>query len=320
MIEKLKKVAPYLLSILLIALIIYLLGDQRQELTKIFQLSAHIIAFVVGIFLLFQAGQAMVLKLMLKSAEQDIGYWRAFRLICLRSFFNYLPLNAGMVSVGVLIKRSSGLPFSRYFGMMTGIVFISLLSHGIVGAVTLLFGWQNFSSAGMILIPIVSALLVIPLILIFVPLPRFENKGRITNLILQFKTGWEVLRQHKLLVLAIMSLQIVMLFGMSVRFWLIAGDLNLSISFIAIIFVNIFGNILRVNTIFPGNWGMSEAVAGTVAATLAFDFMDGFLPAVVDHLISMIIIFLFGIPLTFFYTHRITRNNKGSIFSSESAS
>lgn len=304
-----KKSIPYLITIILIAIIIYLLGDQRKELSKIIMLSTNTILYVVGIFVIFQFGQAIILKLMLKSADQFLSIKEAFYLVSLRSFLNYLPLNAGMVSVGMYMKKSENFPLSQYLGLMVGVVILSFLSHGIVGLLVLLYHWIEFGSANLLLFLIVLGLICAPVILIYIPLPGIKKSGRVHNWIILFKDGWHLLRSHKSIIVSILLLQMTMVVLMSIQFLLIAVDLHFKVGFVAIIFINIFGNLLRVNTIFPGNLGLREAVAGTVASSLSLNFMDGFLPTAISHLISLVCIVIIGIPVSLRMTHSLLKQS-----------
>ena len=86
---------------------------------------------------------------------------------------------------------------------------------------------------------------------------------------------------------------------MSFRFWLISEELDIGLSPQSVFFITLFNNILRVTTILPGNLGLRQTIAGTITVFFSMDFIDGFIPSLVEQLLSMFVTFFLGIIFTF---------------------
>ncbi|MEJ2051508.1 MAG: lysylphosphatidylglycerol synthase domain-containing protein [Calditrichota bacterium] len=294
-----KSLLSYFLAFLIIGLILFLLRDHWADLGKVTNLSLAIILIVGGIFVINQCIQAFILQRLLATSGCRITLKKSFYLVSVRSFLNYLPLNAGMFSNGVYLKRVVNFPVSQFLGLFSGAVLLSFLSYSFIGLIYILYLVMLGKSISLVLTSIIIIMFTMPIILISIRIPFLKKENRLINLINRFHKGWELLRRKKADVAIIIICQILGLFLFSLRFYLIARDLDINMGFEVIIFINIFGSLLRLNTLFPGNLGLREAVAGAVAASFSVNFVDGFLPTATDHLLAMFVIFAFGIPFLF---------------------
>ena len=292
-------VCQYLITAILIFLVFFFLRDQLYKLEKIKSISISTLSLISIIFILFQIIQTKMYIEILKTLTCEVTFMEGFGLICLRSFYNYLPLNSGMISNALYLKKIKKLPITVFTGLTIASQFIGIFVYGFVGLILsiIYFLINNYVPLSILLVTL--TLVSTSIFAMFIPLPNFKTKTKLKKYFQNIKIGFDQLRKNKPTLILIMSLQFLLLFIMSLRFWLIAKDLDININMITIIYITIFGNILRINTIFPGNLGLREAMAGSVAATFSIDFMSGFLPAAIDHIVAMVIIILLGTYFNF---------------------
>ena len=83
------------------------------------------------------------------------------------------------------------------------------------------------------------------------------------------------------------------------RYVLIFNDLNYNLDVVSIIIITSILQSLRFNSIFPGNLGLRETLAGAVSKIFGISFAQGMVAALVDRIVDMFWIFLLGIWFSF---------------------
>ena len=139
------------------------------------------------------------------------------------------------------------------------------------------------------LLPIISKL----------PNYKFKSDNKVYKFLNSLFIGFKEYSNDYARIFVVSFFSLLFLLLMSFRFWLISEELGIGLSPQSIFFITLFNNILRVTTILPGNLGLRQTIAGTIAVFFSMDFIDGFIPSLVEQLLSMFVTFFLGIIFTF---------------------
>lgn len=297
----------YIFPIVLVLIILFLTKNQWQEFAKLKRINVLDILLISILFIAFQFTQGFILNTLLKTVSINLSLKEVFILINMRSFLNYIPMNAGLIGVGLYMRKSYSLPLSIFAGLSAGRLLLSFLTYGILGMFSIFYLLLTKATIPVTVAISIFFLLAFPVLLIIIPLPKMNSSNRIVSFLINIKKGWEILRVDFKSILFVISFHVLLVFIMSIRFWIICDAINLKLPLIVILLIVIFSNILRVNTLFPGNLGIREAVAGLIAKEFSIDFIQGFIPTSVDHIIAFFWIVFLGIFSTIHLSHIIKK-------------
>jgi len=301
--DKLKKVYPYVITITIFLLIIYFLDSEFNEISKARNLNLATAITVSIMFIIFQFFNGFLLASLLSFSNCSLSLYDSFKLVCLRTYYNYLPLNAGLFLTGVYLKKEKNFPVSRFVGLQAFTLIIKLSTYGVVGLMfSIILYYRN------IYIPMEIFFSMI--LLSITPIGKIKSDNKIARFYNSAMLGFRELSGHYKAIFLISFLSLILLVLMSLRLWFIAKDLDINLSLEIILYITVFNNILRVTTILPGNLGIRQTVAGTIAVIFSLDFIDGFLPSLIDHLLAMLITLFLGIIFSIKMSKEFFSNDK----------
>ena len=297
--KTIRKIIPYIVTIIFIGLVLYFSRNQLYQLKKITKIRGITVFWLSITFIVFQILQGYLLKLFTNIFYVKLNFLTSFGLICMQSFGNYLPLNAGVIYNAGYLKTQKNLPVTKFVSLMASSTMLMILAYGFIGTVILLFHFFSSGNISISMIVILLLFIIAGLIFLFVPITSFKKKNRIVKWIDSIQSGWKMIRKNKVILVKITIIHTITLILLSVRFLLIFRDLNIDIGITGIIILTIMTTVLRFNSIFPGNLGLRESVAGGVSKSFGFSFNIGLLAGIIDRIVAMFWIFLLGIIFSF---------------------
>ncbi len=296
--EILKKYGPFFIAILFIVLIFIISRNQLEEFKKIKNIGLLSILWISMLFVASQLLNGYMLKIFMNLFEIRLSFAEWFGLINVQSFGNYLPLSGGLISNMVYLKAKKKLPVSKYVSYLAGDTVVKLLVFGIIGMVMLLV-LSVFNS--LIFITLLSFILF-ALVCILFPQSKIKSNNRFINWIFQIHKGWDSIKTNRKVVIKCVLIHISILIIISLQFYIIFNELGYDVAITHIFILTIMTNVIRLASIFPGNLGLREAIAGSVINLFGFPFSLGLVAAIIGRGISMFWIFLFGIIFSFILT------------------
>ncbi|MBI5440982.1 MAG: flippase-like domain-containing protein [Deltaproteobacteria bacterium] len=242
---------------------------------------------VSALFVLLQTVSAYRMNLICLNFSVRMEPVEWIGLVWIKSFFNLLPMNAGVASNAVYLKVRHGFSLTSFVNSSILVADITTMIYAFLG---LFFALVRFLQSGTVapsLVGVLLSLFVAGILLLISPLPELSAGGKIGRLVRQAREGLDLLRKDRSLLAVLVGLQFVHFLLFFLIFLVLFRDLGYGLDGISVGLVVVFYNLVQVVTIVPGNLGFREALAGGVSHLLGFSFMDGMLGAVAFGLISI---------------------------------
>lgn len=249
-----------------------------------------------------QLANAYTLQILINVFDIKVAILTCVGLVSVQSFGNYLPLNAGVLYNAGYLKLKRGLPLTQFISLTASSLVLMVFAYGLIGTILMSLNFYITNEINFIMLSVSVVFVFIGLIFLFIPLPFFKEKNSLFRWINHVQNGWRIIRNDRNVLIKIILVHTVVLILLSLRFFIIFKDLNSNIGLIGIALLTIMTTVLRFNSIFPGNLGLREAVAGGVSKSFGFSFNIGLLAGIIDRIVAMFWIFLLGIIFSFILT------------------
>ena len=293
--KQFRKIIPYFITILFIALILFFSRNQWGQFNKVSEISLKTIVLLSAFFLLTQIAEGYMLKIIVEVFDIKLKILEWFGLSSLRAFGNYLPLNAGVVSNSVYLKYQKGLPITKFMSFIIGQTIIMILTYGILGIIILFIRYAMNYDFNLIMFITSSVFVLFGIVVITLPKHKINSTNRILGWIKSVNNGWDLIKAQKILVFKIIVFQTIILIINSLRYITVFNEMGYKIDILAIIILTIMISVIRFTSVLPGNLGVNEAISGGAMKTFGLMFTSGVLVTIVIRIISMFWIFLLGI-------------------------
>lgn len=294
----------YLVCVAMIAMILFFTRDQWSEFKAIEQIRSVTIIWLSFSFISSQVLAGLVLKNLVAVFSVRLSFREWFGLICVRSLGNYLPLSAGLTANAAYLKIERDLPLNKFASLMAANMLLGVLAGGLIGAMLSIWRFIDTGQIQLVLTTLFVGVVVLCLALIFVPVRHIKMKGRIADWARSTHAGWETIRSRKRLLISTVLLHISIFILLAINYGFLLNDINCDLDWPAIMILTVVTNIIRFASLFPGNLGLREAVAGGVTQAFGLSFSVGFLASAIGRIVSLFWIFLLGTLFMFLFLHR----------------
>jgi uncharacterized protein (TIRG00374 family) len=294
----------YAAIILLIFSIIYLNKEHLSEFKKIKNISILSILYISILFIVGQVVNGYRLKIFIEVFGVKLNFIEWFGLICIQSFGNYLPFNAGILSNVTYLKVKKKVPISKYVSFFAGDTVIKLLVFGIIGTLLLLWITLTTNKVNYMLFLVLFSFIFFGVICIFLPMTKKVSNNRFINWLIKIHRGWDQIKKSRSVLVKSVITHIILLMLITMQFSIIFNELGNNINIFYIFILTIMTNVIRFISIIPGNLGLRESIAGSVTKLFGYSFSIGIMAALIGRIISMFWIFLLGIIFSFVLTGR----------------
>jgi len=263
----------------------------REHLTQFKDLARMDLAtlgLVSFLFFLLQTLSGYRMHRLCKSYAVAMRPLEWFALIWVKSFFNLLPLNAGIASNAAYLKIRHGLSVTSFVNISILVAIVTTLVYAFMGLVCMGVRYLQTGAAVISLSALLLLLFAASILLLIATIPAVSSTTRLGRLINQVRESSEVIRQDKPLLRLLIFYQVLHFLLFLGIYLALFKELDYPLDLTSIAMLVIFYNLIQIVTIFPGNIGVRETVAGGVSQLLGFSFMDGMLGAVAFGLISIL--------------------------------
>lgn len=239
-------------------------------------------------------------KFLLRIFDVDITFKEWFGLTMCNTMFNYyLPARGGTVVKAYYLKKKYNLGYSHYAALMAGSLFLWLALTSLVGLLTVFFasvitGRFMVSLAVAFFSFLVGVLLTgsaTKLLLRFKIRSKFE---RLNLFLLNLKDGLTCFFQHRRYALRFCLFSALFLMIMAARFYLCFLALNFDVQFWDVLLIMIIAEFSYLIALIPGNLGIKEGIIVFSARFFGISPDQALAAAILDRMVSMVIIFGFG--------------------------
>ncbi len=289
------KLFSYAFTLVLMGAILLSSRSHWSEFADIRVISPGAIGWLSILFIATSLVNGYRLKIFAQAFGVTLPFTEWYGLECVRAFANYLPLSAGLAHNAAYLKAKNNLPVTKYVSLTAGSTILMLLSFGgwgvlLLGGGRLLTGNLNWAMMGLSAFFIAAAVAALA-----VPLPGLQSENRIMRQLTSVRDGWALIRADKRLLAKVLLLQTLILVFLSTRFYIIFKEIAAPLGFVGVVVLTIMTTLIRFTSLFPGNLGLREAIAGGVTRSFGLSFQSGFLAGVIDRLVAMAWIFTLGI-------------------------
>jgi uncharacterized membrane protein YbhN (UPF0104 family) len=305
-----KGIAPYVFTLIFIGLILVFSRSQWKEYANISQVSVSTVFWLSALFILMQITVGYMLKIFVEVFNIRLGIVEWFGLVSVQSFANYLPFSAGVAHNAAYLKLKNDLPLTKYASLFSASTILMFLTFGIWGMLLLLVRQLIWGNSNITLLCFSLFFTFIGVGFLLLPMPRITRKNRVCNWIESIRDGWELIKKSNLLLIKVVLLQTLVLIILSVRFFIIFRDLGYDFGIIGIVILTIMTTLIRFTSLFPGNLGLRESIAGGVTKSFGLSFNSGFLAGIIDRVVVMFWIFLLGMIFSFVLIRKKTTKTK----------
>ena len=224
-----------------------------------------------------------------------------FGLTVINTMFNYfVPARGGMIARALYMKKRYDLTLSEYASLMAGATWFGFLISSL-SAVILCFGcyffFDEFYKVIMSFSLITLSLCIAVGVLVSrTTLARFSILNeRVHNILSLVGRGLHRFKDNTQLLVPICCFSLCFLLLSAARLYWAFLSIGIDVHWLKILLVQAFSGFLLVVSITPGNLGIREGFIGLFASVLGISVKQAILGALVDRIMMMIVIFVFGI-------------------------
>jgi len=296
---KAKDLIPIFILIIAFSIFGYFIYRNRHMIIQIQSISPWTI-FQLSILVLFSTFQNGLINFILYQAMHvQIDLISSFGLATINTMANQLPLSGGLVAKGYYLYKKYKLPVSQYISA-TGALYICFLStNGIVGLLSLCFLYliQKVAIPGYLVAGF--GLMFMSFIVLFIPFNRLKIPIKFQKYSDGIEMGWNVLRSNKTLLVKLISIQILSIILMALRFGIALNSFSQEVTIIDSMLIASTSILTQLVNIVPGGLGLREGLAAAVAAVLGFDPGVTFVAVGFDRIVSTTIIIILGLYFSY---------------------
>ncbi|OQY41411.1 MAG: hypothetical protein B6242_17465 [Anaerolineaceae bacterium 4572_78] len=241
-----RKFLSYVFTFLFITLILYVTSGYWHELENIRKINTLSLFTLSVLFFITITVNGFNLKLFIEILGVKLIFREWLGIECVRAFANYLPMSAGIAYSATYLKYKNDLPVSKYISFLAGSTLIMLLTFGCWGIILLVIRYLFLSDFNPILLSTCVSFVLVGVISLWMPLPSIENTNRIIRWIENARSGWQLIRSNRLLLIKVMSLQTLSVLLFSTRLFIIFQSLSYDIDMIAVILIAVMSMLIRL--------------------------------------------------------------------------
>lgn len=285
----------FVLFIFVVLFIIYFIKNHESEFRQITNVKWVTLFWLSMLFILIQFLYSYQYGLLLKNFGINLKISTLFKLVSLRAYYNYLPLNAGTVHNAVFLKNRTNMPITSFVSLITGSAILMIFAYGIIGIFIMIYHYLKEGSFSLAFFILLIIIVISGILLLIIPVPKIKSDKRIFIWLSNIQSGLNIIKKNKCELIKIILLHILVLLIFSLRYWLIFHDVNVPVNLAEIIIITIITSVMRLNSIIPGNLGVRESITGYVVSSFGYTFTTGVMIGIVDRIILMFWTLIFGL-------------------------
>jgi len=303
-----KKLITWALTIIVIALMVHYLNNNRDiftNLRKINALDIIAIALLQPINILFSA---IINKLIIDSIDQQIPISDALLLQFTNNFLNRFISEGGAVYRGIYLKAQFDFPISKFLASLGGVYIIGLSTNALLGIILSGIIYIRDGVYNIYLLGVFAAILIGAFLLIFIH-PQFKSENWFLRKLNQVSLGWLNIKRNKPLIIKIFVLSLLGLANSSLIVFIVYRSLGTDVQFLNTIFYSTISSMVNVINLTPGGLGINEAILMFSSDVIGISSEMILLGALLLRAISMISTLTIGAMSYFILNARLQKSN-----------
>ncbi|MFQ6032727.1 MAG: lysylphosphatidylglycerol synthase domain-containing protein [Candidatus Zixiibacteriota bacterium] len=292
--EKIKALASTGLLIIIVLLSVFFIYHHRQDLAKISSLSVPFIGIISLLILIFIVLNGLVLKVIMELFDVCLPAKEWLGLGVITTMSNYfVPMRGGASTRAVYLKKKYNFQFAKFLASMAG---THVIRFGVIGFLGMTALFAYFMSYGKFYVKLFLIFLIVwcaAIVLSF--LLRRSTRLRVRwKAVSNIFEGFSYFRNKRKKVFGLAILTTVSCVVMALRLFFAFTALGIKVNFLHVFIIGLFSFLSIVLSLTPANLGIKEAIIIFSSQTLGYKLTDGFLVAVIDRSLALLIVFILG--------------------------
>ncbi|MBL7075309.1 flippase-like domain-containing protein [candidate division KSB1 bacterium] len=292
--EKVKSWASTALLIIIILLSVFFIYHHREDLAKISSISIPFIGIISLLILIFIVLNGLIVKVIMGFFEICLPLKEWLGLTVITTMSNYfVPLKGGVSTRALYLKKKYNFQYAKFLASMAGTYVIYFGVIGFLGMATLFAYFGLYGKFYMKLFPIFLVVWCGSVFLSFLlkKSTRLRFRWKVVSSIFE---GFSYFRNKRKKVLRLAILSTASCVVMALRLFFAFTALDIKVNFLHVLIVGLLSSLSIVLSLTPGNLGIKEAIITFSSHMLGYELTDGFLVAVIDRSLTLLVIFILG--------------------------
>lgn len=210
------------------------------------------------------------------------------------TLINQLPIPGGIISRAYYLKRKHNLSYTKFTSSTLALFFCFMSVSGLIGICALLFISYTAGIRPQPVLLISFAGMMGSILIFWVPLHKLPLPSRLRAGFLQAIEGWQTIGKNPNLLFIMITLQIMMVIFLSLRYLIAFRMLSQNVSLGQTLLFAGATVLTQLVSIAPGGLGVREAIVAAVASIIGFDPVVSVVAVSLDRLVMTTIIVLTG--------------------------
>lgn len=290
-----------------IAAIGYALAKNRGEMAGLLELHPAVVAAITIGALGEVVGNGMVLKLFAGHLGNEVSLKETVLIGLMDTTLNYLPMKAGTIATGAVLKVRYTIALSEYAALVAGNTVLNLWACALTaGGLMLLTG--RIPQLGLALVLVPTA--------VFAGLLAWGGRSgtssatpsrrRLVRIARRIVSGLREIFADRRLVVWLASVNAFRILAAAFQLYWAFRAVSTSPDLAQVVIVASLGVILTRFTFLPGGLGLREGGIAGAAAAVGLDPARGLAASVIDRIVRVAVLLVLGLPATF-HISRTTR-------------
>ncbi len=303
--KNVKQYLSILLLIVIFAAIGYYFYHNRDLFKSLYNVKIEQALILILLRLLFFGANGLFLKEFAFVHNIKLRFIEWFGLPVVTTMGNHLtPLSGGMVIRAAYLKYKHQFPYSKFTTLLGATYLTGFWIAGLIGVLITVPLAQK--QPEMWYATTVFGLIVFGTSLLFLlPTFQFPWQNRFVGFLNRVLTGWNFIRNDKVLLLKLLVITFVSALINGVSYWLAYKALGFAVPFdkaLLVSLITVFSSLLSLT---PGNLGVRETLVGLVSAAAGVGGGEGLLAALLVRVASLASAFTLGPLLSMWFTRQI---------------
>jgi uncharacterized membrane protein YbhN (UPF0104 family) len=228
-----------------------------------------------------------------------------FGLVSVSIMGNHLtPFRAGHGARAIYLKKKHKLPYTSFLTTMAASYVVKFLVYGGLGVVLSLLILRYYNIFNKFIFLLLIILLIISLVAIFIPPIFKQNKNKFLNRFIRLLNEWKVMSKNHNFLYKVIMIDVIVWVLRSFRLFFAFKAFSFDVPILFISLIAVLSVLSVFLSLTPAGLGVLETVVALAAEAIGIGFVGGVYAGVLDRVVSVIIIFIFG-PI---FSYKLMRN------------
>jgi uncharacterized membrane protein YbhN (UPF0104 family) len=290
-----RKVLRYVLSAIIVAALVALVWNRRDDLRPLWEDPSWNLALIGGLIIVGHFLNSAEFWVVYRSLGVKVSFWENWMVFCSGLLGNLLPAQVGTIYKFQYMKSVHNLSYARNGSTYGANLIISLGSSAIVGVIGVIAYAMTGGELAWIMLAVFIGIGVMCMVFLAIPLPtQDQHTNRIRRAISNFARGWNDIRSNPRTSITVAGIDVIKYLVTAWRFQLAFSLLGVDESLWFFLVIAPAAAIAGIIAFTPGGIGIREFFITAAAVGMGASFDTGLLAATTDRGIMLVSAVILG--------------------------